>query len=171
MSSLWGYGAEGPRLQVSRSGELYRIDASFVVGAPAAAVWRCLTSYGKLAEILPSVEESRVLGREGDSAIRLFQRLRLQVLPFFPVSVYFELRVREQPPAVIEFEDVRQAYFTLYRGRWEVAPSREGGARVRYVLEFSPRPLLKPLLQRMPETFTERFLTEFQTALQRGCVP
>lgn len=158
-------------MQVSRSGELYRVEATFVVAAPVMGVWRCLTDYEHLAEVLPSVEESRVLGREGDSVIRLFQRLRLRVLPFFPVSVHCELRVRERPPAVIEFEDVRQVYFMLYRGRWEIAPEREGKTRVRYVVEFSPRPLLRPLLHRAPATFTERFLTEFQTVLQRGCVP
>ncbi len=170
-ASLQGYGAEGPRLEVHSAGDTSRIEALWVVAAPVEAVWRCIAEYDRLSSLMPSIEESRVLRREGDTALRLFQRLRLRVFPGFPVSVYFEFRVREYPPVRLEFEDVRQAYFTLYRGQWELRSVGRGKTEIRYRVEFCPRPLLKPLLRRMPAAFTEHFVREFQTGLQRGCIP
>jgi ribosome-associated toxin RatA of RatAB toxin-antitoxin module len=147
---------------------MYRVEAHFTVTAPVAAVWNCLTAYDHIAKMLPSVEESRLLRVEGDSVKRVFQRIRLRLV-LIPVSVQWELRVREYPYAAIEFEESRQAYFRVYRGRWELLPVTAGVTQVRYIAEFSPQPLLKPLIHRAPARFIESFLTEVRTALQRNC--
>lgn len=159
--------AEDIPVVVERVGEhAYRVEARFVFPASVSAVWRCLTDYERLSELLPSVEESRCLGVEADSSKRVFQRLRLQILPIVPVSVQLELRVRERADSLIEFEELRRTYFLSYRGRWELA-AVAGGTRVRYVVEFVPRPLVRPLVERSPAGFTRRFVAEFYQALRR----
>ncbi|MCS7169958.1 MAG: SRPBCC family protein [Candidatus Kapabacteria bacterium] len=169
-SLLWAATEEEPSVVVTQPApNVYQVSASFVVPSPLPTVWECLTSYDRLAQNIPSVEESRLLEHTLDGSKRLFQRLRLHVLSLIPVRVHLELRVRESPYSRIEFEETRRAYFTSYQGRWEVVPLGSTRTLIRYTVEFSPRPLLRPLIHRSPTHFVEKLLSEMRAAFQRPC--
>ena len=55
--------AEAPRIDVVDDAGVFRVNASFIVAAPARAVAAVLTDYERIPEFMPGVTTSQVLSR------------------------------------------------------------------------------------------------------------
>jgi hypothetical protein len=53
---------------------------------------------------------------------------------FFTKRVHVLLKVHETPMTTIDFEDVDNRDFSIYRGSWTIAPCPQGGVSVVYQL-------------------------------------
>jgi hypothetical protein len=87
--------AAGPDLQVTvrKSGDDFRSFATLFVPASPQRVWDVLTDYARAPEFTPNLEESRVIGRSGDT-LRLYQKRRVQWGPFsVPVEMVREIKL------------------------------------------------------------------------------
>ncbi len=131
--------------------------AQIRIEAPSEKVWAVLTDYSRHAEFVPGVEESEVVARSpGEITIR--QRGSSRVL-FHRFRASVTLRVREQPPHRIEFEQVEPEDFRVFRGSWELVP-QGGGTLLTYRLAavpafFAPAPVLAAMLRRdIPKRLT-----------------
>ena len=82
-------------VHVTRSGEMFHIEASAEFEGTVARTWQVLTDYGRLAEFVPDMQSSRVLSRDGHRAV-VEQKGEARVLFFsFPIDV--RLAVTEHP--------------------------------------------------------------------------
>lgn len=70
-SPLAGYGLDTVEAKVQRDGQLFDIDFSVRVNAPAHSVYALLTNYERLAEISPSTRESGWIDVDGEPALRV----------------------------------------------------------------------------------------------------
>ncbi len=134
------------------SGGTYRLLARLLVAAPVEQVWRCLTQYEN-PSWLPGEESvrNRILSRSGDSVVIMQQRLRMNLAGISLKELRLLLRVREYPLHRIQFEDLSQRDFDLYRGEWQLVPISDTATVVHYRVEFAPkgwlhRGLMPPLL-------------------------
>ncbi|MBW2413223.1 MAG: SRPBCC family protein [Deltaproteobacteria bacterium] len=115
-------------------------------------VWRVLTDYGHLDDVVPAVTMSRIIGHEGATKL-LYQEGRAG-LWIFERGFTVTFRVRETPMQSIEFEAF-EGSFRRFVGSWELAPSGDG-TRIRHRVEiepdfWAPRWALKRIAWRMME--------------------
>lgn len=113
-----------------------------LVRAPRRRVWQAVTDYPNLHRTLPKVKESRLLSREGSSAV-LEQTGRTGIL-FVELTVRFRLRVEEEPPRSVLFRQ-EEGDFSIYRGRWDM-DEREGGTILSYSALLRPKFFAPPFL-------------------------
>ena len=147
------------------AGRAVRLEAESVIRARHETVWRVLTDYEHLADVVPFVTTSRVIGRDAH-AKRLYQEGRIGLL-FFSKSFKVTFRLVEAPPEDIQFESIA-GDFTRFNGDWHVEEG-EHATLITHVVElepkfFVPRWLLKTLEQRIMletfETVTQRCVNE-----------
>jgi ribosome-associated toxin RatA of RatAB toxin-antitoxin module len=116
-------------------GEVSTIRAECVIPRSHKDVWRVLTDYDHLEEIIPTVEESAVIGNEDGFAI--LQQKGRAGLWFFKRGFTVTFRVKEVPMAYIGF-DAFQGDFEHFKGTWQVA-AHEEGTWVAHKVEIQPK--------------------------------
>jgi carbon monoxide dehydrogenase subunit G len=108
-----------------------RYEASLRFDAPPALVWRTITDYDRLADYLPGLDSSRVVGREGETVL-VRQAGKTRVL--FAKRYAFTLEMRERPIERIDFR-MRRGTIEAYEGIWRILPDPdEDGAPASVVL-------------------------------------
>ena len=110
------------------------IEAACLIPAAPAVVWRVLSDYNHLHEIVPFLTESRGLREEGGAKI-LYQAGRGQ-LWFFTRRFTVTFRVIEQPEALITFKAFA-GDFREFDGFWSLEPQPEG-TFVRHSVTINP---------------------------------
>jgi len=154
-----GWAAAAPAAEVTvhatREGDVFYVVAVAEFEGSVARTWRVLTDYGRLSEYVPSLEASRVVSRDRNSAV-VEQKGEARML-FFSYPINVRLAVTEHPQERIEsraiagnFREMRSAY---------VLESREGRVTLRYtgrlVPDFQVPPFIGTMVLRrnVEETF------------------
>ncbi|MCK5405943.1 MAG: SRPBCC family protein [Candidatus Krumholzibacteria bacterium] len=111
------------------------IRAECVIPRSHEDVWRVLTDYEHLEDIIPIVEDSAVIGNE--DGITILQQKGRAGLWFFKRGFTVTFRVKEVPMAYIGF-DAFEGDFRQFKGTWQVA-AREEGTWIAHNVEIQPR--------------------------------
>ena len=119
---------------IEKIDDISMIRAECVIPRPHKEVWRVLTDYDHLEDIIPLVQDSRVLGEE-DGVTILYQEGRAG-LWFFKRGFKVKFRVREVPMAYIGF-DAFEGDFSHFKGTWQL-DEREEGTWVAHKVEIRP---------------------------------
>ena len=103
--------------------------------AMPAAAWAVLTDYEGIPGFVSSMRESRVTERAPDHVV--VEQAAVGHLFFFSRGLKTRLRVEEEPPRVIRFEDLLRSDFETYRGSWRI----EGDdAEIEIIYALSAKP-------------------------------
>jgi ribosome-associated toxin RatA of RatAB toxin-antitoxin module len=147
----WAAGAaaaEDFSVETARRGDAVEVRAYALLRADFATVWGTLTDYDRLAEFIPGMRTSRIVGRSRTDLI-VEQRGESRFL-FFAVPIEVTVRATARPPHAI---DVRLLEGSLKRleGGYRIEPSGAGRIALRWeglVEPASLPPLLGELLMR-----------------------
>jgi hypothetical protein len=141
-----GYAAATPAAEVSvratRNGDVLEVVASAEFEGNVARTWQVLTDYGRMAEYVHSLEVSRVVSRERNSAV-VEQKGEARVL-FFSYPINVRLAVTEHPYERVESRAIA-GNFREMRGAY-VLEAREGRIKLRYTGRLVPDFFIPPLI-------------------------
>jgi len=159
LSLLLAWPATGPAAQISvhttRQGDSFEVQATAEIEAGVADAWKVLTDYGRLAEFIPGMQESRVVSRDGLNVV-VDQRGDTRLL-FFTFPMRVRLAIEEFPNDRIVSNAIAGDFKEMH-GVYYLQP-RAGGMRLRYEGKFTPDfgipPLIGTLLMR--STLEKRF--------------
>ena len=101
-----------------------RLEGRFMTAAPLATAWSVLTDYDHIPAFVASMRSSRVKAR-GDGYLLVEQESVARML-WFQRKLDVVLKVREDPPRSIAFEDVSKASFERYEGSWTLQDTPAG---------------------------------------------
>jgi hypothetical protein len=101
-----------------------RLEGRFMTAAPRATAWSVLTDYDHIPAFVASMRSSRVKAR-GDGYLLVEQESVARML-WFRRKLDVVLKVREDPPRSIAFEDVSKASFERYEGSWTLQDTPAG---------------------------------------------
>ena len=111
-----------------------KVRAECVIPRPQKTVWRVLTDYDNLEDIIPIVSASYVLGKEdGTTILRQEGRAGLW---FLKRDFTVTLRVREVRMAYVGFESF-EGDFRHFNGTWQIE-QRQEGTWVAHTVEIQP---------------------------------
>ena len=113
----------------------YEVEGRCRVAVSSDVVWDVLTDYDGIDRFVSSMRESRVSGNHQEGV--LVEQVAVGRLLFFSRRMRATLRVREEHPGRIHFEDVLHQDFVSYRGEWIV---EKVGAEVEIVYRVDARP-------------------------------
>jgi hypothetical protein len=132
-------------VNATRSGDTLRVEASAEFEGSLERAWQVLTDYGRLAAFVPDLQVSRVVSRQGNSAL-VEQKGAAQLL-FWSYPMDVMLAITEYPFERVEsrsvagnFRDMRNTY-TLELRRGHVYLTYSG----RMVPDFYVPPLIGTL--------------------------
>jgi ribosome-associated toxin RatA of RatAB toxin-antitoxin module len=115
-------------------GDVSTIRAECVIPRPHKDVWRVLTDYEHLEDIIPIVEDSAVIS--DDDSVTILKQTGRAGLWFFKRGFTVTFRVTEVPMSYIGF-DAFEGDFERFTGTWQVA-AREEGTWVSHDVELKP---------------------------------
>lgn len=153
--------AEAPRIDVVDDAGVFRVNASFIVAAPARAVAAVLTDYERIPEFMPGVTTSQVLSRT-DGGLVVEQEATAKFM-MFSKRVHLVLEVSEDGNT-IRFRDRCGRSFKTYEGAW-ILTQTNAATTVAYRLSAKPSfevPgfVLKRLLKRDAAAMIDRLKAE-----------
>jgi len=135
-------------VNVTRSGEVFHVEARGEFEGSIARTWQVLTDYGRYAEYIPEVSESRVISRRGHQ-VEVEQKGEARAL-FLTFPIEERLAITEQPYERVisravagSFREMRNAY-SLEAGQGRILLRYTG----RLVPDFYVPPLIGTLLLR-----------------------
>lgn len=134
---------QGLRFNAVREGERIVVRASALLRSDLTTVWSTLVDYARLAEFIPGMEASELLGRRGDQLlVRQVGRAR-----FGPISRQFSvtLEVRETPLREVTARAVA-GDFEHFESGYQLAVDVGGGTRLDYRATMWPAGGLPPLV-------------------------
>lgn len=129
-------GANGILVRLERTREGFEVVGRCAIDASREDAWRVLTDYDGIDRFVSSMRESRVTGR-GDDYL-LVEQIAVGRLFVFSRRLRTTLRVHEEPPGRIRFEDVLRRDFVSYRGEWQIQES--AGFRTEIVYRVTACP-------------------------------
>jgi ribosome-associated toxin RatA of RatAB toxin-antitoxin module len=168
---LAGFAAAAPAADVTvratRNGDALEVEASAEFTGSLAGCWRVLTDYNRLAEFVPDLHASRVISREGNSAI-IEQKGEARLL-FFSYPLDVRLAITEHPQERIVSRAVAGNFRELHGTYWLQAD--QGRVRLRYsgrlVPDFYVPPFIGTLVLSSNVESTFRALVEEIERAQR----
>ncbi len=129
-------------VQTTRHGDSFEVEATAEIEADMADTWKVLTDYGRLAEFIPGMLESRVVSRDG-SRVVVDQRGEASLL-FLTFPMHVRLAIEERPYERIvstaiagNFRELHGVYYLQARG---------AKLQLRYEGKFTPDFGFPPLL-------------------------
>lgn len=128
------------------TGDVIGAGGSVFVKAPPEVVWGMLTDYGNLHNTMPKVTSSALV--ETDGATRIIEQTGRSGIFIFERTVHFMLKVDEEYPTRLHFEQV-SGDFKVYEGNWflEAATGDGGtGTLVTYEAKMKPNFFAPPIL-------------------------
>ena len=159
-------------VHATRHGDSFEVDASAEIEADVKDAWKVLTDYGRLAEFIPGMQESRVVSRNGPHVV-VDQRGEASFL-FLTFPMRVRLAIEERPYDRVvstaiagNLKEMNGVYHLQSRG---------AGLQLRYEGKFTPDfgfpPLLGTLIVRT--TVERRFsamVREIENTRQKKSVP
>ncbi len=150
-------------VEVKRSGDVFNIEARAEFHGGVARSWEVLTDYGRYADFIPELTQSRVISRKGRE-VRVDQKGQTRVL-FLNYPLDVRLAVSEQPYERVSsravagsFREMRNVY---------VLEAREGRVLLRYTGRLVPDFYVPPVfgtlvLRRTVESMFEALVEEME---------
>ena len=142
-------------VHTTRHGESFEVEAMAEIEADLADAWKVLTDYGRLAEFIPGMQESRLVSRDGLNVV-VDQRGDASLL-FFTFPMRVRLAIEEFPYDRIVSNAISGDFKEMH-GVYHLQ-TRAGGVQLRYEGKFTPNfgipPLIGTLLMR--STVAKRF--------------
>ncbi|MBY0493409.1 MAG: SRPBCC family protein [Cyanobacteria bacterium] len=140
---------------------VYRVTASFTVGAAVKTVATVLTDYERIPRFMPDVKTSQVLSRT-QAGVVIEQEATAKFM-MFSKKVHLLLDVSENG-GTIRFRDRCGKSFAIYEGAWRLTGTR-GSTTVTYELSAQPKfevPafVLRRLLRRDAVLMIDRLIAE-----------
>jgi ribosome-associated toxin RatA of RatAB toxin-antitoxin module len=158
-------GVEGIDVRVSRGPAGIQIEGRCRILASSREAWSVLTDYDGIDRFVSSMRESRIAERR-DGEILVDQEAVGGML-FFRRRIHVRLRVHEEPPGRIRFEDVLRRDFTSYQGEWRVE-ERGDGVEITYRVSARPAFSIPDFLARGAFRRTVReLLSEVRVEMER----
>lgn len=111
------------------------IIAECIIPRTQRVVWKVLSDYDNLENVIPAVYVSRIVRKEGVEKI-LYQEGSAG-LWFLKRNFTVTFRVEELPMSYIGF-DAFEGDFKKFKGSWQIAP-REEGTLINHRVEIEPR--------------------------------
>lgn len=140
----WVIGAE-IEVKTSHSGDVVSVQAQATIAAPIEVVWATLTDYERLPEFIPGLKKSKVIARNGNTAV--VQQSGEARFFFASVPIEVTLESSENPPHSI---DVRRVSGSIKRldGRYEtqVLEGIPSQVVLRWIGMIQPENGLPPLI-------------------------
>lgn len=156
---------DSPTVTVEDSRTVGDVNGRFDVPVPLPVAWDVLTDYDHIADFVSSMRASAVESRmDGHLTVR-----QEAVVGAFPLrrTAHLLLRVREEPGNRIEFQDVLDRDFRVYRGEWQLHPG-PSSTSVTYRLHAQPVRGIPPLIGRAAMRRTaEQLLTQVRAEMMR----
>ncbi len=143
--------ADAARVDVTRRGREFDIEAVARADAGIYVAWRTLTDYERLPQFVPGVHSARVLRRwqaGGVEHLVVEQRGEFRWL-FYALPVAVRMDVVQRAPTRVDARAVTlpgddAARLDDFEGRYELQPLASG-VRVHYTARIVPRSALPPL--------------------------
>jgi ribosome-associated toxin RatA of RatAB toxin-antitoxin module len=111
-----------------------RLRAYVRVPASSEDVWRTITDYDHLADVVPGMVESRVVGHNnGEKLVHQVARLDEAL----GLSAAVTLAVTEEPPKAVRFRAV-DGDMRRMEGAWRVRSWSDGAVLLEYEVELQP---------------------------------
>ncbi|OGA23688.1 MAG: hypothetical protein A3I02_16155 [Betaproteobacteria bacterium RIFCSPLOWO2_02_FULL_67_26] len=129
-------------VHATRDGEVLEVVAVAEFEGNITRTWQVLTDYGRIAEFVPSMEMSRIVSRERNSAV-VEQKGEARML-FFSYPINLRLAVTEYPYERIESRAIGGNFREL-RGAYALE-AREGRIKLRYTGRLVPDFFIPPLI-------------------------
>jgi len=126
---------EGIEVRVSRSPDGIEVEGRCPIDASRSVAWSVLTDYDGIDRFVSSMRDSRVTDRRDDEI--LVEQTAVGRMFLFSRRLRATLRVHEEPPNRIRFEDTLGRDFKSYRGEWRIEESRDG-VQIVYRLHALP---------------------------------
>ncbi|MDX2273764.1 MAG: SRPBCC family protein [Cyanobacteriota bacterium] len=102
-------------------GRQRQITASLPIASPPESIWQVLTDYECLAEFIPNLVESAVVGEE--DGCKLVRQVGQQKVMFAKFSATVVLKLEEKYPSQIAFSQ-HKGDFKIFAGSWDLIPSK-----------------------------------------------
>lgn len=148
-----------------------RLEGRFMTAASSATAWSVLTDYDHIPAFVASMRSSRVKAR-GDGYLLVEQESVARML-WFQRKLDVVLKVREEPPHLIAFDDVSKASFERYEGSWTLLDTPAGreviyrltvkGGFIGLVARSRSQNMVRELLEQVRAEIGRR------EAARRGC--
>ncbi|MEO5616349.1 MAG: SRPBCC family protein [Candidatus Eisenbacteria bacterium] len=127
--------SDGIDVRVDRDSAGLEVEGRCRINASASTAWDVLTDYDGIEKFVSSMKESRVTRRDDDGI--LVDQMATGRMFLFTRRIRTTLRVHEEPPGRIRFEDVLGRDFKSYRGEWRIEKKR-GAVEIVYRLRARP---------------------------------
>ena len=114
--------------------ETSMIRAECVIPRSQRLVWDVLSDYDNLANIVPALSSSRIVG--GDQKGKILHQEGRTGIWFFKRDFSVTFRVKEVPMSYIGFSAF-EGDFSVFKGSWQVA-ERDEGTWVSHKVEIEP---------------------------------
>ncbi|MEN9224418.1 MAG: SRPBCC family protein [Thermostichus sp. HHBFW_bins_43] len=138
---------EDIQIEVVDLGERRRqIQGTVHIPVERERIWQVLTDYDRLAEFIPNLVESRVIGRE--NGYTLVRQVGSQKVLFAQFSAAVVLAIEELFPQQLRFQKT-QGDFLIFEGFWDLHPVAANQTLLTYHLQVKPP-------RRMPVGMVER---------------
>eukprot|EP00803_Ostreobium_quekettii_P006825 evm.model.scf_9.11 EVM.evm.TU.scf_9.11 scf_9:175515-177886(-) len=135
-----------------------RVVAMIAVNAPRQELWQVVTDYNNLADILPNLAESEVMGypKGAPAGYCRVRQVAVKSYPDMEMSVESVLDMVEKPMAEIQFRQ-REGMFDVLQGKWIISEGEKRGAEpvvLKYAMEVKMGidagrvKVVEPLLER-----------------------
>ena len=141
------------QVEVTRTGETYRVRASAQLAADQRLVWETLTDYERLREFVPGVTRARVLTRVGNQLS--IEQVGVFSVFFFDLPVKLRLAVEHTPYTTVLARlaagsmDANESTLRSFSGRYTLTPVRLPplrSVRLDYDAQFELAAPLPPLI-------------------------
>lgn len=126
--------AQEIRIETTRQGDFILVEASAEVQADVRIVWQVLSDYDHLAEFIPDLKSSRVIGRSAEGVV--VEQIGEYSFLFFRQPIEVRLQVVETPPHRIVSRAIAGS-FSEMTGSYDLSPI-SGGVRLLYAGRMRP---------------------------------
>lgn len=120
-----GARADEVSVEATRRGDALEVVCKAMLDAPLDLIWQTLTDYGRLAEFIPGMRSSRVVGQRG--ATFIVEQSGVATFLFVSTPIEVTLASTEHPPYAIEVSMIKGNLKRL-DGAYRIEP--QGGRRM-----------------------------------------
>jgi ribosome-associated toxin RatA of RatAB toxin-antitoxin module len=152
-------------------GRQRRITASILIPTSPEKIWEVLTQYEQLADFIPNLIESRIVGEEdGQKLIRQVGQQKFMLVKFSATVV---LKMLEIFPRQLQFSQ-KKGDFKLFQGSWDLTPlppSEEQPLQTRLTYSLLIHPPRHMPLQLIERRMRHDLGVNLLAICERACLP
>lgn len=137
------HGAAEPDVSIRRKGHLIEVHAETRSPVDIETAWSVLTDYDHLADFVPDMTSSRVIGTQ-DRCVVVEQKGQTRFgMSALPVGVV--LRIEEFPCSAVRFQSLAGNIGNM-DGEWRLAPGKDS-VGIRYAMHLEPALSISPFIE------------------------